>query len=200
MEKWYAIRSNLNYKEYSEQNVRISCLYWLRIKEIGNHTTSYGNEYKIYSYDFFNKSKNLTIIGTGGWKLLSIIDPNPKHAFDNNFTVRICDPNKEIRNLYNFWKSEIEGVISVLEFLNEVSEFSSWENYDLYTQIKEMKKENDKYELMVASFKQTKFYIELIKKSNDNNLNDEIERKKLLQSLKRKGLTEEFFNTWILES
>lgn len=101
-EIWYAISPNyetINVSNPKSYNLPVYC--WLRMVKIGSNTTSYGNTYEIFNYEFFDTQLQKFTIEFGGWRLLQLIDPTAKNAFSSTY-CKISDKYGSIQNFSRF--------------------------------------------------------------------------------------------------
>lgn len=123
----YAIYTDLDYDKVTEISTPTNkeVLYWVkhyRVPVIGLN----GHRWNWYGYECFTPDGNLvTELQKNGWKTSAF-----KSTGDIDY-INFVGHDPKGRRLDLLKGKRIEGVISVLKFLDEVSQYESWEQYKL---------------------------------------------------------------------
>ncbi|WP_375560662.1 hypothetical protein ACE193_23710 [Bernardetia sp. OM2101] len=131
---YYAIFENLEYVEVIDIKTAFKQkpkpIFAIRKQNCGVTRSQYNEDfYAQSSYDFYNEDEQSYSIDKSNWKLFSVVEPR---GFQRNTLYEISDPNNEKRKFSHYWQNcfQIEGIINVIKFIQELSEYSDWKHFD----------------------------------------------------------------------
>jgi len=143
--KWYAITKEFELLEmenpHGKHNLGFEIIYWFKKTKIGENTTSLGNTYTIYKYEFYDKEFVLTTITYKGWKIFDFKDPYGKNAYNYTY-CSVMDPKGKSKssNETHLSVSGDTGIVKVLRYIrDELLKYDSWDHYDLFEENKQLK-------------------------------------------------------------
>lgn len=148
----YIVKENFQVLEADFELARTMIGVWfiIKLEEYDIYTTGYGNRHRLYKITLYDKNGKQTIPTLNGWKIMAVKDgyftwgklnkySEVYHVTSANVYL-IRDPLGVIQRVsFSIWNIKRD----VIPFFVELSQFNSWENYDLQFENKKLIKENE---------------------------------------------------------
>ncbi len=199
---WYALTKGFTLKHYDEPKKNSRYSHWVKKIDTGKtNKTSWGNEWEIYEYEFYDNNLNPIKFEFDGWRILRAYDPLGKNAFTFKVKMDIADPLGEVQTVYTE-SNDIFGIEDGLKKLQSICEFDSWkmfeidkENTELKEEVESLSSKIEEYEGMIDSMKSTEFFESLMNELTP--IEGDIEQ--IDEFLETKGLSKDFYEKWCKE-
>ena len=163
MERYYALDSKFEFREYDTATRVIESNDWLLIM-ITNFKSE--QEFNCDDFNFISKgektiSKEIKINGWAGY-IVNVLDNKDKWKYRPEF--RIVAPDGRIRNLTSdYYVRGFKSIIESIKKLDKIGQFSNWEQYDVFLENSQLKFKIESLEKQIIEFKNQ---IEELKKNN----------------------------------
>jgi hypothetical protein len=161
--QWFRITRSLKLIAIDEPKTAQRAYAFMKKVSTGNsHTTSFGNTYEIFDYEFYDGRLEPLALEYRGWRLTKFRDTLHKSLFFH-IIVSIEDPVREERTFIDGLSEECtvikslglnipfaepvrvafdweeKALIEVFKYLKIITKFSSWQHYDCYRENKQLK-------------------------------------------------------------
>lgn len=135
--RYYAITHDLEIQEVKaiDYSTRNEVQYWV-VEYYGKHFQP--PHWRRYQYEIFDSQGNVTSkFSNKGWTLVCI----DTIGDSGSVIFRGADPKGRV--IYKGMDKQIKGVVKAISFLEELSHFASWEEYQLRKENEELRKTLD---------------------------------------------------------
>ena len=203
---WFAVLADNKYERFDEPIKEYDCSYWVHIIDTGRtYTTSYKTVYRINKYAFFDNKLTAGGIKIKGWEIVSAKDPDKKHGYNYFICLAINDPTGHVKFDIFTELSDINGAIFAIEKLKELSNYTSWKEFDACEENSNLKSENESLNKELNNLKSkieainsTRIFIKTIAKFKSlKPIYESLPKQQAAKLIKSLDLNMKFYNLWL---